>query len=146
MSRNRRQYHYLIKNTTRKRRKPRTIKPLPIPEEHKHDDLRGLFHYFSITQEETADVFTVSVENRYNSLFEILVGGDNLHGCIIINISDRLPKSRSALGSIFECRIYRIPKYNKRRIQRSQNSCTYAHRNQFRIHTFQYCPIHIERY
>ena len=87
MSRNRRQYHYLIKNTTRKRRKPRTIKPLPIPEEHKCDDSRGLFHYFSITQEETADVFTVSVENRYNSLFEILVGGDNLHGCIIINIS-----------------------------------------------------------
>ncbi len=87
MSRNHRQYNFIIKNTTRKRRKPRTIQQLPIPEKYKLIGSRGLFHYFTITQQETTDVFTVSVETKYNSFCEILVGGDNLHGCIIINVA-----------------------------------------------------------
>lgn len=70
------------------------IKPkeLPIPEEkynsnNKSREMLGEIHYFTLTQDETDDEFTVSVKTARNG-YELMVCSDKLHGCIIINLTD----------------------------------------------------------
>ncbi len=46
----------------------------------------GIIHYFRLSQTETTDEFIASIKQKYNG-FEVLVGGRELHGCIIININ-----------------------------------------------------------
>ena len=55
---------------------------LPIPNDYDDD---CLIHYFSLTQTETEDKFTASVQSTFDG-FEILVGGTDLHGCVILTI------------------------------------------------------------
>ena len=65
-------------------------KELPIPEEKynsnsKSREMLGEIHYFTLTQDETDHEFTASVKALRNG-FELLVGGKELNGCVIINI------------------------------------------------------------
>lgn len=62
------------------------IKPLPIPDNYDINDF-GEIHYFTLTQGKTDDVFTASIKHRCNG-FELLIGGDELNGCIMIDVKE----------------------------------------------------------